>query len=191
MTSVPEGSVAAAPSAVGPPPGLAPSADGGVLLLARAWSALGGDALAAAGVRWRGVGGPLLLFALVALPVLGAASVQAVAVRTGAPADALWRALGWTAVLSQRRLARFAASRRHDWGAVLGAMAGALARHAGAAVGDDGVIAVDSTTVEKRYGRRMADRRPVYDAVQKRLVEGYELVSAAVVGPARWWPVGL
>src|SRR5206468_7822484 len=40
-------------------------------------------------------------------------------------------------------------------------------------------------------GRRMADRRPVYDAVQKRLVDGYELVSAAVAGPGGSWPLGL
>ena len=163
---------------------------GGVLLLSRAWAILGGDGIAAAGVRWQGMGGSLLLWGLIVLPVLGAGSVRAVATQTGVQTDALWRVLGWSAVLTQRRLARFASSPRHDWVAVLRAMARALAAHAG--LGDEArIIAVDSTTVEKRYGRQMPGRRPVYDAVQKRLVDGYELVSAVVVGPARWWPVGM
>jgi hypothetical protein len=37
----------------------------------------------------------------------------------------------------------------------------------------------------------LPDRHPVYDAVQRRLVDGYALVSACVVGPGRRWPIGL
>ena len=33
--------------------------------------------------------------------------------------------------------------------------------------------------------------RPVYDAVRRRLVDGWEIVSGCVVGPAGAWPLGL
>ena len=85
-----------------------PSADGGVLVLAHAWSLLtGGDGMVA-GVHWPNGLGPLLLFAMVGLPVLAVASVRAVALRCGSH-DPLWRALGWGRWVTQRRLARFVA----------------------------------------------------------------------------------
>jgi hypothetical protein len=167
-----------------------PSADGGVLLLAQAWAALGCEALGA-GLGWQGRGGPVLLFALVALPVLAVGSLRAVAARCATGGDPLWRALGWGEVLTQRRLARFVASERHDWGALLASMARLLGRHPTTAVGADGILAVDSTVVEKRHGPRLPGRQAVYAAAQRRLVDGYELVSACVVGPTGRWPLGL
>jgi hypothetical protein len=176
-----------------PPPPLPrpePSAYGGVLLLAQAWQALGGAAGLAAGIRWQGRDGALLLFGLVALPVLSVRSMRAIATRC-AGADPLWRALGWAGGLSQRRLARFAASGRHDWSAVLAAMARALARHPATRLVGQAVLALDSTVVEKRYGPHLPFRRPVYDNVQKRLVDGHELVTAYLSDRQRGWPLGI
>ena len=58
-------------------------------------------------------------------------------------------------------------------------------------VGPEGIVAVDSTTAEKRYGPHLPGIRAVYDAVQRRLVDGYEIVSARVVARVVAWPVGL
>lgn len=167
-----------------------PSAYGGVLLLAQAWQALDGMAALAEGIHWQGRDAALVLFGLVALPVLPLRSVRAIATRC-AGADPLWRALGWQGALSQRRLARFAASGRHDWLAVLTGMARALARHPATALAGPVVLALDSTTVEKRYGPRLPHRQPVYDSCQQRLVDGHELVSAYVSDGRRGWPLGL
>ncbi|HET8684251.1 MAG TPA: transposase [Micromonosporaceae bacterium] len=190
MSTVPPAPGAQQAAAAARPRGPEPSADGGVLLLAQAWAALGCEALGA-GLAWQGRGGPLLLFALVALPVLAVGSVRAVAARCAPGGDPLWRALGWGGVLTQRRLARFVTSGRHDWWAILGAMARLLGRHPATAVGADGILAVDSTVVEKRHGPHLPGRRPVYDPVQRRLVDGYELVSACAVAGARSWALGL
>jgi hypothetical protein len=57
--------------------------------------------------------------------------------------------------------------------------------------GQEGIIAVDSTTAEKRYGPHLPGIRPVYDAVQKKLVDGYEIVSACVAGPKGSYAIGL
>jgi hypothetical protein len=83
------------------------------------------------------------------------------------------------------------ASERHDWGVLLASMARLLGRHPATAVGADGILAVDSTVVEKRHGRHLPGRQAVYDAAQRRLVDGYEVVSACVVGPTGRWPLGL
>jgi hypothetical protein len=159
-----------------------PSADGGVLVLAQAWAAVTAGQGVTERVRWRGGMGPLLLFVLVALPVLAVGSVRGIASRCGGTHDPLWRVLG---------LARFVASRRHAWPAVLGAMVGALARHPATAVGAEAILAVDSTVTEKRYGPHLPGRRPVYSSIEKRLVDGYEVVSACVVGARGSWPLGL
>lgn len=58
-------------------------------------------------------------------------------------------------------------------------------------VGEEGVIAVDSTTIEKEYGPHLEGIRPVYDGVKKKLVDGYEVVSCCVVGAEVAWPIGL
>jgi hypothetical protein len=162
-----------------------------VLVLAGVWATLSRTADLAAGVRWQGRAGPLLLFALVVLPVLAVGSVQAVASRCATVGDPLWRAVGWAGVLTQRRLARFVTSPRHHWLAVLGAMAGALQRHPATAVGADAILGVDSTVADKPYGPQLPGRRPVYSTLKKRLVDGYELVSACVVGAHGSWPLGL
>jgi hypothetical protein len=160
-------------------------------VLAQAWAELGGGAaLLAAGIRWQGHGAPVLLFALVAIPLLAARSVRAVA-RRCASSDPLWWGLGWATLVTQRRLARFADSPRHAWIAVLGAMVAALARHPATRLTGDVVVAVDTTTIEKRWGPRLERRQPVYSSITKRLVDGYELVSAWVSDPCRGWPVGL
>ena len=172
-------------------PSLQPSASGGVLVLARAWRALGGASLVAAGIRWRGPGAAVLLFALVALPVLWARSVRAVAISCARAGDPFWAVVGWAAVVTQRRLARFADSPRHDWAAVQAALTRRLAAEPATAVGDDGVIGVDSCPVEKRYGRHLPGRRPVYDSSTERLVDGYEVVSAVAADGERAWPLGL
>jgi hypothetical protein len=99
-----------------------------VLVLAQAWAAVTAGQGPTEHVRWRGGLGPLLLVVLVALPVLAVGSVRGIARRCGGcggTRDPLWRALGWGRAVSQRRLFRFVASRRHAWPAVLGAMAGA------------------------------------------------------------------
>lgn len=168
-----------------------PSASGGVLALARAWRELGGTEVVAAGIRWRGPGAEVLLFVLVALPVLWARSVRAVATTCGRVSDPLWGAIGWAGAVSQRRLARFADSHRHDWAAVQGALTRRLAADPATAVGPEGVIAVDSSTVEKRHGRQLPRRRPVYDSCTKRLVDGYEIVSVVAVDAEHAWPVVL
>ena len=118
-----------------------PSANGGVLLLARAWAALGGSERLCQAIRWQGRAGPLLLFALVALPVLSAKSVCAIAKACLKPKEPLMQLLSWRDWLNQRRLARFVASPRHDWLGVLGAMVGALAHHAATDNGAEGIIA--------------------------------------------------
>ena len=166
-----------------------PSANGGVLVLAQAWHDLDGAQVVAAGIRWRGAGAAVLLFALVALPLLWARSVRAVARTCGCPTDALWGVLGWAGVVTQRRLARFATSARHDWAAVQEALAQRLAADPATAVGPQGVLAVDSCPVEKRYGRTLPRRRPVYDSSTKRLVDGYEVVSVAAVDAEHAWPI--
>jgi len=172
-----------------------PSADGGVLVLAHAWSLLtGGDGMVA-GVHWPNGLGPLLLFAMVGLPVLAVASVRAVALRCGSH-DPLWRALGWGRWVTQRRLARFVASPRQDWVGLLGGMARAVAQQAALTVEPGALVAVDTTVTEKPDGPCLPGRRPVYSSSKKRLVDGYELVSACVVGTApaggvRTWPLGL
>lgn len=168
-----------------------PSADGGVLVLAQAWAAVTAGAGLTEGLARRDGLGPLLLFVLVALPVLAVGSVRGIADRCGRVRDPLWRALGWGRVVNQRRLARFVASRRQGWVTLLGAMAGALARHPATAVGPEAVLAVDSTVTEKPYGPRLPGRRPVYSSIKKGLVDGYELVSACVVGAHGSWPLGL
>ncbi len=168
-----------------------PSANGGVLLLARAWAALGGSECLCQAIRWQGRAGPLLLFALVTLPILSAKSVCAIAKVCLKPKEPLMQLLAWRDWLNQRRLARFVASPRHDWLGVLGAMVGALAHHAATDNGAEGIIAVDSTTVEKRYGPHLPGIRPVYDAVSGKLVDGYEVVSACVAGPKGSYAVGL
>ncbi len=168
-----------------------PSASGGLLILAQAWAALGGGDTLGAGLRWRGKASQLLLWVLVALPLLPLHSLRAVAGWCAADADPLRAALGWAAAVSQRRLDRFVLSPRHDWLAVLEAMARAMARHPATAVGENGVLAVDSTTIEKRYGPHMAERSPVYDAVPGKLVDGYAVVSACAVEGERHWSVGL
>jgi hypothetical protein len=186
------------PSPVPPAPArVEASAYGGLVLLRQAWTALGADALLAHGIRWQGQAGALLLFAVIALPVLGCGSVRAVADRCGRVRDPLWRAVRWAEAVTQRRLARFVTSARHDWPAVQGAMVRLLATHPvtalprTAAGEGSGIVAVDSTTLEKRFARHLPHLRPVYDPVRRQLVEGYELVSACVVGPDRAWPVGL
>jgi hypothetical protein len=167
------------------------SVDGGVLLLLQAWHALPGRRLGRAGVRWQGVGGDVLLFAFVVLPLLAVGSVRAIAQRCGRDREPLWRAWNWGAVVTQRRLARFATSARHDWLGVLGAMVRLLAAHPATILGASGVLAVDSTVVAKPHGRHLPHRRRVYDTAQRRHVWGYEVVSACVAGARRWWPVGL
>lgn len=171
----------------------APSAYGGLLPLRQAWQALAGDALVQHGIHWRGRAGALLLFVLVALPILGCTSVRAVATCCGRVRDPLWAALGWAEVASQRRLARFVSSERHDWAMVQAAMVAQLARHPATAVAADGeaILAVDSTVVEKRFGPHLPGVHPVYDAVRRRLVDGWEIVSGCVVGPTGAWPLGL
>jgi hypothetical protein len=168
----------------------APSTAGGLLVLAQAWGQLGGPTTLAAGIHWQGRGAGVLLFAFVVIPLLAAHSVRAVAGRCGS-ADPLWRVMDWAGLVSQRRLARFASSPRHQWRRVLAAMVGALAQHPVTRLGDDIVLAVDTTTVEKRWGRHLPRRQPVYSGVRKRLVDGYELVSAWVSDPHQGWPVGL
>lgn len=168
-----------------------PSADGGVLVLAQAWATVTAGQAVAGLAHWPGGVGSLLLFVLVALPVLAVSSVRGIAERCGGTRDPLWRALGWGRVVSQRRLARFVASRRHGWLAVLGAMVTALAHHPATALGPEAILAVDSTVTEKPYGPHLPGRRPVYSSIKKRLVDGYELVSACVVGARGSWPVGL
>src|SRR5262245_37035471 len=128
--------IAAASSAL-PPPASAPSAEGGLVLLHHAWQLLEGDGLAAAGLSWRGRAGAVLLFALVALPLLGCPSVRAIATRCARLQDPLWRALGWAEAVSQRRLARFVASERHDWLAVQAALVARLAQHPATALPAD------------------------------------------------------
>lgn len=160
-------------------------------MLAKAWGAIGGSEQLAGGVRWQGRAGPLLMFALVALPLLSASSVLAVAGVCNTVSDGLLGLLGWGALVTQRRLSRFVVSPRHDWGQVLEGMVRAITSHEAMARGDRGMIAVDSTTVEKRYGPRLPEIRPVYDATRKRLVDGYEVVSACVVGLRGTLPVGL
>ena len=174
-----------------------PSAYGGVLVMAKAWAVLGGQQLTT-GIRWQGKGGALLLFMLVVLPILSPRSIRAVAnfcAKTARSAaelvDPLWWVLDWGLVVTQRRVDRFASSPRHDWFRVLGTMIGALTLHPATKVGKDGIIAVDSTTVEKRYGPKLEGIRPVYDSVQKRLVDGYEIVSACVVHLKKVSPIGL
>jgi hypothetical protein len=161
------------------------------LLLAKAWAALGGSERLMQGIRWEGKAGALLLFVLVALPVLWANSVLAVATACVKVSDPLMGALGWGALVTQRRLARFVDSPRHRWMESFGAMLGALVHHPATALDQEGIIAVDSTTAEKRYGPKMAEIRPVYDSTQGRLVDGYEIVSACVVDDRATRPVGL
>jgi hypothetical protein len=168
-----------------------PSADGGVLVLAQAWATLTAGTGLSAGPRWRDGLGPLLLFVVVALPVLAVGSVRGIAGRCGRVRDPLWRVLGWGRVVSQRRLARFVASRRQRWPTLLGAMVGAMLRQPATAVGSDAVVVVDSTVTEKPYGPRLPGRRPEYSSIKKGLVDGYELVSACVVGARGSWPLGL
>lgn len=189
--AAPPATAGAAVLAPGPAVQRAASAYGGVVVLVQAWAAFEAAALATAGVRWQGQGRAVLLRAVVLLPVLAVDSVQALATLAGTVADPLWRALGWGAVLTQRRLARFVTSPRHDWWGVLTAVATVLARAAPTGLGPACALAVDSTTVEKRYGPRLAGRHPVYDAVQKKLVDGYALVSATAVGAQTAWPLGL
>ena len=174
-----------------PSPRVKPSAYGGVLLLAKAWAMLGGSERLSRGLRWQGQAGSLLLFVLVALPVGSPKSILAVAGFCSRLSDPLWQVLGWMSVITQRRLSRFASSPRHKWLQVLLTMASALAIHPATRVGEEGIIAVDSTTAEKRYGPHLPGIRPVYDAVQRRLVDGYEIVSACVVAGVVAWPVGL
>lgn len=168
------------------------SANGGVLLLIQAWAMLGGEGVLAAGVRWQGQAGALLGLALVILPVVGATSVLAITTLT-MTADVLWRVLGWQQVLTQRRLARFVGSGRHDWLGVYRAMMQQLGQHPATALDPSApaAVVVDSFTIEKRYGPKLPGIRPVYDAVQRKLVDGYEVVSAAVVSAQQSWPVGL
>lgn len=99
--------------------------------------------------------------------------------------------LVWGAVVSHRRLARFVASPRHDWMGVLGGIVWALSRHDVTSLGKEGIIAVTSATVEKRYGLKLPELRPVYDTAQGRLVDGYEIVSACAVGKKGALPLGL
>lgn len=160
-------------------------------MLARAWAALGLSKQLMPGVRWQGQGGLLLLFMLVSLPLLSARSVLAVADMCGVNRSRLFGILNWGKLVTQRRLSRFAASPRHDWLGVLAGMMRAMAHHEATAVGQEGIIAVDSTTVEKQYGPKLPEIRPVYDASKKRLVDGYELVSACAVGPKKAFPLGL
>lgn len=172
-------------------PDLSPesSAYGGVLLLAKAWAALGNEQLSC-GIRWQGGGRSLLLFVLVALPVLVPNSVLALARFCAGKKDPLCRVLGWSAVITQRRLSRFVSSPRHDWLSVLRKMAKCLLSRPEMAVGEEGIIAVDSTTAEKAFGRHLPHIRPVYDATKKRLVDGYEVVTACVAGVQVLWPLG-
>ncbi len=167
------------------------SAYGGVLLLAKAWAVLGGNDRLTKGLRWQGLGNALLLFAVVALPVLSPSSILGVANLCAKMKDPLWAVLAWAGLITQRRLTRFVSSARHDWLQVLGAMVEALVNQEASKVGEEGAIAVDSFTVEKRYGPHLPGIRPVYDACKKRLVDGYEVVSACVVGGKGAWPVGL
>lgn len=174
-----------------------PSAYGGVLVVAKAWAVLGGQKLAA-GTRWQGRGSTILLFVLVVLPILSPRSIRAVAsfcagtARSAAESvDPLWRVLGWGLVVTQRRLDRFASSPRHDWLRVLRTMVGVLTLHPATKVNEDGIIGVDSTTAEKRYGPKLEGIRPVYDSAQKRLVDGYEIVSACAVDAEKACPIGL
>lgn len=167
------------------------SAYGGALLLAQAWAALDGSGGLMQGIRWQGKAGPLLLFVLVALPVLWANSVLAVATACTKASDPLMGALGWGAMVTQRRLARFVGSPRHRWREAFGAMLSALVHHPATSLDQEGIIAVDSTTAEKRYGPKMAEIRPVYDSAQGRLVDGYEIVSACLVDQRATRPVGL
>jgi hypothetical protein len=179
-----------APQASAPSAAPAPSTAGGLLVLAQAWAELGGATTLMQGIHWQGRGAAVLLFALVVIPLLAARSVRAVAGRCGA-ADPLWQVLGWAGLVSQRRLARFADSPRHHWHRVLGAMVAALARHPATQLAGDVVVALDTTTVEKRWGRHLPHRQPVYSGITRRLVDGYELVSAWVSDPHQGWPVGL
>jgi hypothetical protein len=164
----------------------------------QAWDALDGDGLGGEGLAWRGRWGALLLFALVALPLLGCSAIRAIAQCCGRVQDPLWRALGWAEAVSQRRLARFVSSPRHDWGAVQAGMVARLAQPPATALPPvrgpadpvGGVLAVDSTVVEKRFGPRLPGRRPVYDNVRRRLVDGWEIASGCVVGPRGAWPLG-
>lgn len=171
-------------------PGAQPSTYGGVLILAKAWAALGGAQLSQ-GIHWQGKAGSLLLFALVVLPVLSVKSVLAIARWCAKEGEPLLRILGWAEWLTQRRLARFVASPRHDWLQLLGQMVHALAHRPATGNGEGGIIVIDSTTVEKRYGPHLPDIRPVYDAVKKKLVDGYEIVSACVATSSRCYAIGL
>lgn len=74
--------------------------------------------------------------------------------------------------------------------AVLGGMLRALARRAAMKLGINAVIAVDSVTVEKRYGPKLVGIRPVYDPTKKKLVDGFEIVSSCVAGKDTTVPVG-
>ncbi len=170
------------------------SANGGVLVLAQAWAALVGGEGLLSGVRWQGQGGMLLLFALVALPlvVVGPTSVLAI-VKLATGIGILWRALDWGQVLAQRRLARFVSSPRHNWLGVYGAVLrrlGNLGVIAPSAPDESGLV-VDSLVVEKRYGPKLPGIRPVYDPVQQKLVDGYEIVSCCLVNAENSCPVGL
>ncbi|MDO8674356.1 MAG: transposase [Dehalococcoidia bacterium] len=167
-----------------------PSAYGGVLLLVKAWAVLGGDRLAT-GIHWQGRGRGLLLLVLVALPVLSPRSILAVSACCAGIVDPLWQALGWAAIVTQRRLTRFVSGSSHDWLRVLGTMVAALNHHPATRAGKDWIIAVDGTTIEKCYGPKLAGIRPVYDVVKKRLVDGYELVSGCIVGADMALPLGL
>jgi hypothetical protein len=164
---------------------------GGLVALRAAWAALDGDTLGAGALPWRGRAGALLLFALVALPLLGCTSLRAIATCCRRLEDPLWAALGWAEAVSQRRLARFVTQRGADWAGVQAAMVQRLAQHPATALPHDGILAVDSTVIEKRFGPQLPGRRPVYDNVRRRLVDGWDVVSGCVVGPRGAWPLGL
>jgi len=173
-------------------PGVHASANGGVVLLAQAWAALGGSAVLTKGLRWQSFGGTLMLFALVVLPLFEAHSLLAVASAV-VLTDPLYRVLEWGKVMTQRRLDRFATSDRHDWMEVYRNVLGQLVRHPATArdAREPAALGVDSFVVEKRYGPKMSGIRPVYDPVQKKLVDGYEITSAAVISGTQNYPVGL
>lgn len=171
--------------------GIHASASGGLLILAEAWAALGGRDRLLAGLHWHGRGGALLLFVLVVVPLLPAASVQAIATTCALGTDPLWAVLDWGGIVSQRRLARFADCAGQDWAGITAAMLRAWAEQTPAAQDGNGIIAVDSTTSEKRYGRHLPHIRPVYDSCQRKLVDGYELVTACVVTADAAMPVSI
>jgi hypothetical protein len=152
--------------ATGPPEAsmsgpIEPSADGGVRVLAPAWSLLEGGDGALAGVGWPTGLGPLLLFVVVGLPVL----------RCGSQ-DPLWRAVGWERWVTQRRLARFVASPRQAWLELLGALAGASAQQPALAVAPGAIVAHEACAGAGRF--LVATRRGPYphtdDGVEVRRV---------------------